>query len=73
MSTADTFRRTGNFVDRKSYRAGILATHAGNATFLLPTDLDKTKTVEPSIDGAQRTKILAKGAVNFYGKQKDYG
>lgn len=71
-SAADTFRGMRYLISRKIYRAYLLAGLTGDAAFLFPADLYQTETVKESIDGAQRAEILAEGAVDFYGQQKEY-
>lgn len=58
-------------MDGKVHRTGFPAGVAGNAGFFFPVDLYQAEAVEPAVDGAQGTKVLAEGAVYFYGKQQD--
>ena len=50
LSAPDAFRRYGNLLHGKRYRAGLLTGHTGGALLLLPPDPDQTEPVKPAID-----------------------
>ena len=70
FATADAFRGTGYFLERKRHRTGVLTGSTGNAGVLFPMNLHKAEAVEPAIDCPQRAQILTKRAVNLHGKKQ---
>jgi len=68
---SDTLRRYGDFFRAQAHRAGFFTGHAVGAVFLFPMNLRQAETVEPAVDGAERTQVLAEGPEYFYGNKEN--